>query len=205
MNILSLNGSRSRRRARGFFEKALFSMSESWISNFLKRLKRCQVRTFFGLPWDRAWILGRVCRLSVASSVRRPAGCRRSREGLPTVRFADREAVDQRRPMTRTRHRPCGEQRSGFGVAVRRPPQTAEPPRLGLLREPGPQGVPFHIPADGVEMLVVLYRERFESSLVDVPATGRGVYAQRWGWVSVDSADEFRQRVVFRGCTSRCQ
>ena len=81
---------------------------------------------------------------------------------------------------------------------MRRPPQTAEPPRLGLLREPGPQGVPFHIPADGVEMLVVLYRERFETSLVDVPATGRAavrVQALRVG--QRDPADEFRQRVVF--------
>ncbi len=48
-------------------------------------------------------------------------------------------------------------------------PEAAPPPLFRTGREIGPQAISLHVPADRQEVLVVLYGERLEASLIKMP------------------------------------
>ena len=73
-------------------------------------------------------------------------------------------AVDVGRPTGRQRYRPRRQPR--YARRLRALPQTRPAPLFRLRNQPGSQRIPLHITADRQEVVALLDRERFETSLV---------------------------------------
>ena len=93
-----------------------------------------------------------------------PTDCRQLRFGL--------RGVDVLAPPRLAGQWPCCQKFAISGGVTQPPPEAAPSPLFRPTREFGPQGIAFHVTADGVEMIVGLDRKGLEPALVKMAGTG---------------------------------